>query len=297
MKIPGFALSFLAKRFEKNASKKRPKIFANLEYENRLDINYAGDSNYMHCFDLFYSPKEKRKNKLIIDVHGGAYILSTRKENYIFAKEFLAQGFDFACIDYRWNDGKLSVADQIEDCVLCINYILEHLQELGLESDEIYLTGDSAGGHFALLLAEMANNKNLCEQMGLSLDGFVPRAVLVNCTVYDLVGATQSPLMSKSACKRMFGPRYSDLELMKLYSPLEHHEDLLLPVFASTCKREFLHAEAMKLAQTMKDKNDFELLDIDSDKKEIDHVHNVNFPEYEESAQVNNAMISFIEKK
>lgn len=296
MKIPGFVLSYLAKRFEKNASAKRPKIFANLEYENRLDVNYAGDDNNMHCFDLFYSPKDKRKNKLIIDVHGGAYILSTRKENYIFAKEFLKNGFDFACIDYRWNDGTLSVADQIEDCVLCINYIIKHLQELGVENDEFYLTGDSAGGHFALLLAEMACNKDLCAQMGLDLSGFAPKAVLVNCTVYDLVGSTKSPLMSKAACKRMFGPKYANTELMRLYSPLEHYKDLLLPVFASTCKRDFLHAETMKLAQTLKDKIDFELVDIDSDKKEIEHVHNVNFPEYEESAQVNNAMVSFIEK-
>ncbi|MCR5490625.1 MAG: alpha/beta hydrolase, partial [Bacilli bacterium] len=254
MKLPGFVVSMLAKNFEKNAAKRRPEIFSNLKYENRLDINYMGDDNFKHCFDAYYAPKEKKLNKLIIDIHGGAYILSTRKENYIFGEVFLEQGFDFFAVDYRLNDGTLSVADQISDCVSCINYVCAHAKELGVEQDEIYLTGDSAGGHFALLIAEMSCNEDLCKKMGLDLKGFKPKAVLVNCSVFDLESSMNSSTMTKGARRRMFGPTFENKELAQLYSPMRHPEDLKLPVFGSSCKRDFIRAESMKLVAALKDK-------------------------------------------
>ena len=296
MKIPGFALSLMAKNFEKRAAKNRPEIFANLQYDHKLDVNYAGDGNDKHCFDAFFAEKDKRLGKLIIDVHGGAYILSTRKENYIFGKVFLEQGFDFIAVDYRLNDGSLSVADQISDCVACINYITDHAKDLGIEGDEIYLTGDSAGGHFALLLAEMANNDELCDKMGLKFHAFKPKAVLVNCTVFDLVASTQAKAMTNGARRRMFGPRVDDIELARLYSPKEHFGDLKLPVFASTCRREFLRNESLQLSKALEGRDDFEFIDIDSDDKQVDHVHNVNFPDLPESIRVNSGMIEFMKK-
>ena len=48
--------------------------------------------------------------------------------------------------------------------------------------------------------------------------------------------------------------------------------------------------------QDIKDRNNIEFLDIQSDDKNVDHVHNVTKPQLEESKQVNTAIGKFIEK-
>ena len=67
------------------------------------------------------------------------------------------------------------------------------------------------------------------------------------------------------------------------------------PIFLSTCKNDFVRAESMLLLEDLKDKHEYQFIDIDSDKKEVDHVHNVVKINLEESKQVNNAIVAFVD--
>ena len=83
---------------------------------------------------------------------------------------------------------------------------------------------------------------------------------------------------------------------MRLLSPREYIKDFKLPIFLSTCKRDFFRKESMKLNEDMALKdNKYVFVDIDSDNKEVGHVHNVIAPYLEESKRVNQKMFEFIE--
>ena len=264
-------------------------------YNERLNIPYLDDNEYHHQFDIYYA-KEPIKNAVIIDIHGGAYMFGQHEDNYYFGTEFLARGYDFICIDYLPNDGKRQIKDLVDDCALCLMYIFNHMVELGLSGKKIILTGDSAGGHFALLLAEAINDKQLALELGYEFrDDIDLIAVMLNCPVYDfaVVGRKE---MTKASLRRMLGSKYTNAKLMELLSPRTHIDKLKTPLFCSTCRNDFIRKESVTLNEDMRSSiTPFLFVDIPSKDMAVGHVHNVLAPSLKESKKVNNLMLKFLE--
>lgn len=262
-------------------------------FKHTLDINYNNDKDYHHNFDIFFA-KEKRKNICIIDIHGGAYITGDHRDNFFFGCHFLNEGFDFISIDYSLNNGKIGTKDQIDDCYKCLSYINEHKKELGLENDSFVITGDSAGGHFALIMALAFSSREYANKLGYDLKDLSFKGVLLNCPVYDFTNLSSS--LSKSGAKRMFGPLYNDIEYKKLICPKENIKYLSIPLFLSTCKRDFIGIQSKLLKDDLDKMNyKFDYCYIDSDENNVAHVHNVLDPLLDASKEVNNRMIAFID--
>ena len=204
----------------------------------------------------------------------------------------LEKGFDFFTPDYAPNNGKRDTFDLISDLVKCINHFFDHLEEYDLQGDSFFLMGDSAGGHFALLLAELFESKELQKQLGLILPDIKIKGVLINCPVYDFEHIADS--LSKGAAKMMFGEGYT-LEKMKMLSPKEYIDLLKIPVFLSTCKNDFLRKESLMLKDDLTERgNPPTFIDIYSNKTNVAHVHNLVYPELHESKYVNKAMADFM---
>lgn len=298
MKVNRLMIEILKYKLVKENEKKTKDLVFDPKYNPKRNIPYIGDNNEHHKFDLYYASKDK-KHSLIIDIHGGSYLFGHRKENYLFGTNFLDAGFDFIAIDYVANNGHMDTLDIIDQCIKCIVYIIEHLKELGLEDDRsIALTGDSAGGHLALTIAELFNDKEYQKLLGYELPEINLVAVLLNCPVFNFteVGLNN---MTRGANKRMFGPKWNDLEHRKKLCPCYHIASLKAPLFVSTCKNDFLRAsESLKLKETMKTRpNIFTFLDIDEDDPRVGHVHNLLDINLEASKKVNQAMIDFINKQ
>ena len=294
MKIPRFALVALAKWTDKAIQKRRKGYPPHGLYEEYLNVPYIDDDCLFHKYDV-YKAKDRSKKCCIIDVHGGSYMFSNHEDNYPFGLVFLEKGFDFMTPDYVPADGKRETLDLVRDCVNCINHFVDHIKDYGLEDDCFFITGDSAGGHFALLLAELMTNKEIQEKLDLNLPDIDLRGVLLNCPVYDFE-YTGYGMLTKGAMKRMFGKNYS-LEKMRMVSPKTYIDSFKLPLFLSTCKYDFIRHESLKLNEDMSKKdNIYKYVNLNIDKKEVNHVHNVVYLKMEESIYVNNQMIDFIDE-
>ncbi|MCR5184830.1 MAG: alpha/beta hydrolase [Bacilli bacterium] len=297
MKYPSFILNILRHRLERINKKWRP-LAPTKDFACRLDIPYINDNSVYHSFDVVYGSGEK-KDICIIDIHGGAYYFrNTHRDNFFFAAHFAKQGFDFALLDYIPNNGKRGVEDQFQDVLKNIEYIFTHLKELNLENKKFFFAGDSAGGHFALLAYILYINKELQKEFNVELSDIQPLGVLVNSPVYNFayIGST----LSKGAQKKMFGPNYLKNEKLKRLLSVRTHIDLLkgANIFLSTCKQDFIRQEPMMFKKDLENKGiPFTFVDIDSDKKKIDHVHNVLRPTLPESVIVNEAMVKFLSEK
>lgn len=277
---------------------KRRKGFPSFDlYEHRFDVNYAGDGNDKHCLDIYYA-KENRKNVCVVDIHGGAYIFGDRKDNYPFGTVFLEEGYDFVSIDYVPNDGSRGIENLYGDVVNAINFLTAHLEGFGLTSDRFVLTGDSAGGHLALLLAEACCSKEVEEGTGFLISSFKPEAVLLNCPVYNYTHITGKENATEGANTFLYGPRFEDYDFLDKYSPHAHIDALSIPLFVSTCNNDFIRSEALRLQNDL-EKRPFiasEFLDLQSKNKKVAHVHNVTDLQLEESKAVNDAMLRFLQK-
>lgn len=288
-----FIINFLKVKLTIDNYKRRKRYKTIDSYEHKLDVPFIDDKYINHKFDLFFA-KEKRSNICVIDIHGGAYILGQHRDNFVFGEALLNMGYDFISLDYLPNNGKRDTLDLINDIYKGLRYVFDHLKELGLENDKFVIAGDSAGGHFALLFAELISNPKLAkEKFDFDLEDIDISSVIVNCPVYDFINITVG--LTNGASKRMLGPKYFDKDSLALVSPKTYIEELKIPLFLSTCKLDFIRPHSLGLKEDLDRFNlKHTFLDIDSDNKKVDHVHNVIRPYLEESKMVNEAIDKFI---
>lgn len=261
--------------------------------EKRIGLPYVLDGDPAQVLDIYYANDSVRRDAVLVDIHGGFYVAGRRENKRRFASFFLKEGFDVVLIEYRLNDGTRDVADELADCAAGLDYLATNARELGLNPDRMFLTGDSAGGHLALYMAEGIENKS----MPIRPKVFRSRGVLLNCPAYDFAMFPEVEALSESAIAWFVGPRYKDKELMQTLSPRTYIGTYSGPLFLSTCKRDFIRSESMLLkADCDSLSRPLDFVDIDSNDRRVRHVHNVSNPHLPESQEVNSRMAAFMDK-
>ena len=245
-----------------------------------IGLPYGSEDSGRQVIDIYYADSSVRREAVLIDIHGGFYVGGDRRSNRAFASAFLKEGFDVVLVEYRLNDGEtIDVETELGDCAAALDYLADHAGELGLNRDAMFLTGDSAGGHFALYLAEGAEDHSL----PVHPERFVPQGVLVSCPAYEFELFAITNGFSESALRWFLSPR-------------THIASYTGPLFVSTCRNDFIRDEALKLVGDYKALGrEVEFLDIPSKDKKVGHVHNINFPDLPESREVNGRMAAFMQ--
>ena len=259
------------------------------EYSPTLDKPYGEGKD--RVFDLFRGRADVRKNTLLILVHGGYYVRGRHRDSYPFAIPFLNEGFDVLSVEYRLNGKGIETRDQIADVAEFCRYLFSELPALGLSGEErFYISGDSAGGHLALFIAEAAGGV-----MGVDLGGARFDGVLLNCPSYDYAAYRTVGDMSRAMRKWFLGENYEEEGYLERYSPRTYIENLSVPVFVSTCRNDFLREGVLYLRDDL-DRlgKKYVFLDIDEEDKRVAHVHNVADPDLPASVRVNRAMMDFM---
>ena len=258
-----------------------------------IGLPYGSEDSDRQVVDVYYADSSVHRDAVLIDIHGGFYVGGDRRNNRAFASAFLKEGFDVVLVEYRLNDGeRIDVETELGDCAAALDFLADHAGELGLNRDAMFLTGDSAGGHFALYLAEGAEDHSL----PVHPERFVPQGVLVNCPAYDYELFAITNGFTESALRWVIGPRYLDKAWMASLSPRTHIASYTGPLFVSTCRNDFIRDEALKLVADCEALGrEVEFLDIPSKDKKIGHVHNINFPDLPESREVNGRMATFMQ--
>ncbi|MBQ9306973.1 MAG: alpha/beta hydrolase [Bacteroidales bacterium] len=257
-----------------------------------IGLPYAENGSGRQVLDVYYAPESVRRDIVLIDIHGGFYVGGDRRNNRVFASAFLREGIDVVLLEYRLNDGKdIDVETELGDCAAALDYLTDHTGELGLNRDAMFLTGDSAGGHFALYLAEGAEDRSL----PVHPERFVPRGVLLNCPAYDYEAFAITNGFTRSALEWFIGPRYRDTAWMASMSPRTRIGSYTGPLFVSTCKNDFIRGESLKLISDCEALGrEVEFIDIHASERKVGHVHNVTDPALPESREVNDRMIAFM---
>ena len=291
-------LHFKEKITKENAAK-YANVVADPKYRPHLDIPYIDDDNFYHKFDLYFPVNPSKKKILVIDIHGGSYMFGNRKENYIFGTVFLDAGFYFIATDYIASDGTRPMRALFDESVLCVKYIVTHLKELGIPEDvNIFITGDSAGGHIALHVSEVFQDKEYAHQLGHDdLPDINLKGVLINCTVFNYVPLGKW-MISRKGRRYMYGTDGTNKAKRKALCPRVHIASLKVPLFASTCRNDFLRkGQSLVLKKTMANRpNKFVFVDLDIKDKSVSHVHNILDITQPASIQINKEMVNFIQQ-
>ncbi len=110
--------------------------------------------------ELTFLPPEKNIYKqapLYFLIPGGGWHTENRQSMIDFSgksvTELRKKGFAVVSIDYRvTEDGKTNVYDILEDCFDALSYVCTNSEKLKIDTDNIILSGHSAGAHLALII-------------------------------------------------------------------------------------------------------------------------------------------------
>jgi acetyl esterase/lipase len=121
----------------------------------------------------------------ILQVHGGAWVVGSRKEQGIpLLNHLAANGWVGFNVDYRMGPFHTWPAPVV-DVKRAIAWVREHAEEYGVDPDFIALTGGSAGGHLTALAALTADDRSL--QPGFEDADTSVQAAVPFYGVYDML--------------------------------------------------------------------------------------------------------------
>jgi acetyl esterase/lipase len=105
-----------------------------------------------------YRPREPRSGcPVLLQIHGGAWVFG-RKDNQglPLMNEMVRQGWVCVALNYRLSP-QATFPDHLVDCKSALRWIRGHVAEYGGDPGFVAVTGGSAGGHLAALMALTPN--------------------------------------------------------------------------------------------------------------------------------------------
>lgn len=128
--------------------------------QQKRDVVYKQIGRKKLAFDLYYPTNaDSERRPVIVYTHGGGWAAGSKQgaANGSFAasfKKLLELGFCVASVDYRLysKSGTVRMRDCVVDCKDAVRYLAKNCKSLGVDPDQFYSFGDSAGGHLAQML-------------------------------------------------------------------------------------------------------------------------------------------------
>jgi acetyl esterase/lipase len=134
--------------------------------------------------DVFRPRAPGRRRPALLQVHGGAWVLGFKDYQGIpLLSHMAAQGWVGFNVDYRLSP-RATFPDHLIDVKRALAWIREHADEYDVDPDFIVVTGGSAGGHLAALLALTPGDPEY--QPGFESADTSVRAAVVFYGVFDL---------------------------------------------------------------------------------------------------------------
>jgi acetyl esterase/lipase len=129
-------------------------------FERKLDVIYKTVGEEKLELDLYYPPATASKPcPVIVYTHGGGWAFGSRfgAASGGFAllfKDLTKKGFCIASVDYRLakKDKQVRMRDCVIDSKDAIRFLVKNSESLNIDPKQVYVFGDSAGGHIAQML-------------------------------------------------------------------------------------------------------------------------------------------------
>lgn len=149
------------------------------------DIAYVDDDNKYHLLDIYESTAEETKGT-IIEVHGGGYIGGSKATNMDHSIYYSEKGFQVVTPNYTLlPHGDFKTA--VQDLFTMYNWVGENAEEYGFDTDNIFISGDSAGGYYVLLTAAIMSSGDLQQYFEVTVPEYEVKGYVATCPGTDVL--------------------------------------------------------------------------------------------------------------
>jgi acetyl esterase/lipase len=127
------------------------------EVERLGDIAY-GPAGTRNLLDVYRHRDHPRKVPVLLQVHGGGWIIGDKDTQGIpLMQHMAARGWVCVAMNYRLSP-RARFPDHLVDVKRALAWVREHAHELDVDPEFVAVTGGSAGGHLAAMMALTPND-------------------------------------------------------------------------------------------------------------------------------------------
>lgn len=245
-------MSFRAKYFRymcKKSDKKRDKDMTTPVNIERYDNIKYGNSDKWNILDV-YRPKDiKDKLPVIVSAHGGGWVYGDKEIYQYYCMSLAQRGFVVVNYTYRLSP-EYKFPAQIEDTNTVFTWLMDNVDTYGMDINNIFGVGDSAGGAIIGLYAAILTNKEYARSYEFKTpENLKLKALGLNCGDYEPARENSGIFVTD-----IFKNKGTKEELNQM-SLIYHINENFPPSYVLTATDDFLKDEAGKLVELLEDKN------------------------------------------
>lgn len=215
-----------------------------------LDINYYDNL----CLDIYYPDNKADKYPVFIIIYGGGWVSGFKRDKFVEPMlKPLKHGYACVVLDYTLAIDA-AFPKSIIDIKMGIDWVHKNAEKYNLNSENINIWGESAGGHLALEAA-LVDNDLLNIKANTKVNNMFIFYPLTNAlTVDNYPSALGKNLDPDSVFGIYMGDALYDQQQLKLVSPIYHLHEKMPALFLQHGQSDNLvpHEQSLEIIEKMK---------------------------------------------
>lgn len=278
-----------------------PRIAANPNpygVQIQRDIPYLDDGDPCHLLDVYSPIAQPSLLPVIVELHGGGYLSCNKEINAQHGQYLASKGFRVVNMNYTLcPEGSLTTI--LGELVDALKWVKQNAEAQGFDTSRVFLTGDSAGGHFALLATAMFTTGRAADRFGVEK----PPIPVAGCAASCPSGSFEWRLLPRNFPARLsffLLHRYTFVRDYARLSGYEYFMDAGYPRvwFCTTPTDRLMYAHTRRMHEYMLEKGyPHEYREYAGVRHRLDHVFNVLNPDWPESRAANDDMLAFFRER
>ena len=182
---------------------------------------------YMDAYVANAIPNLTRKAILVIP--GGGYgNVCKQREGEPIAMAFMPYGYNAFVLNYSHahNDGR-RFPTQLIQASKALAFIKDHAQEYGIDPEQVFVVGFSAGGHLAGCLGTMWHKREIYEEIEIPYGYNKPRGAML---IYPVVTGVED-FRHFSSYQNLLGDENPSMESLEMCSLEKNVDERSCPIF------------------------------------------------------------------
>ena len=214
--------------------------------ERHNNLLYGSDKKWQ-ILDVYRPKNLSGKLPVIVSVHGGGWVYGDKEVYQYYCMDLAQRGFVVVNFTYRLAP-RFKYPAAVEDTNSVFHWIMKHADEYGMDTDNIFALGDSAGASNIGLYAAILTNSEYAKRYSFNPPkGLKLNAIGLNCGLYDMSGDDVVASM-----KDMF-PRKGDSDERDMLTLLNHITKDYPPCHIFTASDDFLKNEPAALIKVLEE--------------------------------------------
>ncbi len=212
------------------------------------EISYGPDAKW-NRLDVYRPRGREGALPVIVSVHGGGWVYGDKELYQYYCMSLAQQGFAVVNFSYRLAPRHKFPA-ALEDTNRVFAWLLANAQTYGFDTESVFAVGDSAGAQLLGLFCCLCTNADYAASFPFRApEGFVPRALALNCGVYRLERNGETKAMA--GLMRDLFPQKGTAEELRLGSVIDQLTPRFPPSFVMTAEGDFLAGQAKPLTEAL----------------------------------------------